>query len=71
MTNEPNSWSAYEKLVMNKLDTLEDRVDALDDKLTLVRIDVAGLKVRAGIWGAVAGLIPALVTSLAVLTGNL
>jgi hypothetical protein len=69
--NEPNGWSAYERLVMDKLDTLEERVDALDEKLTLVRIDVAGLKVRAGVWGAVAGMIPALVTSLAVLAGSL
>lgn len=69
--NETNGWSAYEKLVMSKLETLEDRVDAIDDKLTLVRIDVAGLKIRAGIWGAGAGMIPALVTSLAVLAGGL
>lgn len=68
--NEPNGWSAYERLVMNKLETLEDRVDGLDEKLTLIRIDVAQLKVKAGIWGAAAGMIPAIVTALAVLIGG-
>jgi hypothetical protein len=68
--NESNGWSAYEKLVMSKLETLEERVDGIDDKLTLVRIDVAGLKIRAGIWGATAGMIPAFVTSLAVMAGG-
>jgi hypothetical protein len=69
--NEPNGWSAYERLVMSKLETLETRVDGLDEKLTLIRIDVAQLKVKAGIWGAAAGMIPAIVTALAVLVGGL
>jgi hypothetical protein len=69
--NEPNGWSAYERLVMSKLETLETRVDGLDEKLTLIRIDVAQLKVKAGIWGAAAGMIPAIVTALAVLVGGI
>jgi hypothetical protein len=56
---------------MSKLETLETRVDGLDEKLTLIRIDVAQLKVKAGIWGAAAGMIPAIVTALAVLVGGL
>ena len=66
-----NGWSAYERLVMDKLETLEERVDGLDEKLTLIRIDVAQLKVKAGIWGAAAGMIPAIVTALAVLVGGM
>ncbi len=66
----PGGWSAYEKLVMDKLETLEDRIDAVDEKVVLLRIDVAQLKVKAGIWGAAAGMIPALVTGLAVLVGG-
>ena len=68
--NETGGWSAYEKLVLEKLDDLETRVEVLDEKLTLVRIDVAQLKVKAGIWGAAAGMIPAMVTGLAVLIGG-
>ena len=68
--NETGGWSAYEKLVLEKLDDLETRVEVLDEKLTLVRIDVAQLKVKAGIWGAAAGMVPAMVTGLAVLIGG-
>jgi hypothetical protein len=67
---EGNGWSAYEKLVMGELAALKTEVAAIDEKLTLIRIDVAQLKVKAGIWGAVAGMIPALVTGLAVLAGG-
>ena len=58
--------SAYEKLVLDKLETLEARVDAVDEKVVLVRIDVAQLKVKSGMWGAAAGFVPALVTALVV-----
>jgi hypothetical protein len=68
--NEGMGWSAYEKLVMDKLETLEDRIDSVDEKVVLLRIDVAQLKVKAGIWGAAAGMVPALITGLAVLVGG-
>ena len=48
-----------EELVVLKLDTLEKKVEGLDEKITLCRIDIAGLKVKSGIWGAIAGMIPA------------
>ena len=48
-----------EELVVLKLDTLEKKMVSLDEKVTLCRIDIAGLKVKSGIWGAIAGMIPA------------
>ncbi|HLA82470.1 MAG TPA: hypothetical protein VJP78_12760 [Thermoleophilia bacterium] len=33
-------------------------------EMVLLREDVAGLKVKAGIWGAIAGAIPAIVVAL-------
>lgn len=65
MMNETTGMSAYEKLVLTRLDQLETRIESIDEKLVLVRIDVAQLKVKAGIWGAAAGMIPALVTAIA------
>jgi hypothetical protein len=61
--HEPQ-WSAYEKLVMSQLAGLDSDVKAIDEKLMLLRIDVAQLKVKAGIWGAVAGMVPALITGI-------
>lgn len=56
-----DGWSAYEKLVLDKLDTLDERMTSLEDGVVLVRIDVAKLKVKAGLWGGIAGLIPAVI----------
>jgi len=51
--------------IVRELQRLEDRLKGLDEKLDMVRtidlpgirVDVAGLKVKAGIWGAAAGLL--------------
>lgn len=58
-------------MVMAKLDELQESVDRLEESMILVRIDVARLKVKSGLWGAVAGTIPAIIGVLLVmLTGG-
>ena len=70
MDIEPRSWSAYERLVMDKLASLEADITTLDEKVTLLRIDVAQLKVKAGIWGGMVGMIPALITAVIAFVGH-
>lgn len=66
-----NGWSRYEKLVLEKLDTLERNVGALHEAQVLLRIDVARLKVKSGLWGGIAGFIPAVIgVTLVILTGS-
>lgn len=66
---DPN-YTPFETLIIAKVDALDEKVESLDEKITLVRIDVAQLKIKAGIWGAAAGMLPALITGIAVLLGG-
>ncbi len=73
MANLPNQseWSAYEKLVMNELAALKSGQIDMQEQLVLVRVDVATLKVKSGVWGAAAGLIPAAITvAFVILSGS-
>lgn len=36
----------------------EDRFEKLNDRITEVRVDIAGLKVKSGIFGVIGGVIP-------------
>ncbi len=65
-----HQYTPFETLIIQKVDDLDAKVNHMDEKLTLVRIDVAALKVKAGIWGAAAGMVPAIVTALAVWIGG-
>lgn len=64
MTEESGAWSRYEKLVLHRLESLEHQLDEIEEALILMRIDLAQRKVKAGLWGAVAGSIPALATAV-------
>jgi len=58
---EDSSWDEYRRLILNELERLHESHQILTKEVSAVRVDVASLKVKAGIWGLLGGLIPALV----------
>ena len=58
---EDNGWSKYEKMVIDKLDDHDGKFSGIEDKLTQIQVDIATLKVKAGVWGGIGGLIPAVI----------
>ena len=58
---ENNGWSKYEKMVIDKLDDHDDKFSGIENKLTQIQVDIATLKVKAGVWGGIGGLIPAII----------
>lgn len=43
---------------MNKEDLILAHVIRLEEKVDMCIKDIAGLKVKSGVWGAIAGMIP-------------
>ena len=58
---ENNGWSKYEKMVIDKLDDHDDKFSGIENKLTQIQVDIATLKVKAGVWGGIGGLIPVVI----------
>ena len=58
---EMNGWNQYQKLVMDKLTEHDEKFTSIEDKLVKLQVDLATLKVKAGGWGGVAGLIPVVI----------
>ena len=58
---DDNGWSKYEKMVIEKLDDHDDKFNGIEDKLTQIQVDIATLKIKAGVWGGIGGLIPAVI----------
>jgi len=58
----------HRQFIVRKLDEQSAEISALHEQVTLMRIDLAMLKVRAGMWGALAGAVPAGLAVLTVLT---
>lgn len=73
--NEPGDWSQYSVYILRSIQALERSVDAvrgdinrrcdrLEKDANNIKIEVATLKTRASVWGAVAGFIFGAVVSL-------
>ena len=56
--DKENGWNEYEKLVLAELKRLGDGQDKMIVDVGKNRVEIATLKVKAGIWGAIAGLVP-------------
>jgi hypothetical protein len=52
-----DGWREYQRLVLAELARHNAWLAALDRKLDEIRVEIAALKVRSGLWGAVAGLV--------------
>ena len=50
-----NGWSEYSKLVLSELEKHGEKLERMSDQLIRHGEELAQLKVKAGIWGAVSG----------------
>lgn len=55
-----NGWERYQKHVLAELERFNESHDKIVEKLEKVRIDIAKLQVKAGITGAIGGLLGAI-----------
>jgi len=60
----PNGWSRYEEYVLRELERLGDAVERIDASMGRQESAISALKVRSGVWGFVAGLLPAIAAAI-------
>ncbi len=65
MAEENGDWREYKKLVISEIDRLSGHIVGLEKKIDHLRSDVVMLKVKSGVWGLFAGLIPVTIAILA------
>ena len=58
---ETNGWDQYQKLVIDKLGEHDEKFTSIESKLMKIQVDLATLKVKAGVWGGLAGMIPVVI----------
>ena len=59
-----NGFSKWENYILKELKRLGDVVIDFNKKLDEINIAIGVLKMKSGIWGAIAGLIPASIVIL-------
>jgi hypothetical protein len=59
-----NGWSEYKLLVMNQLETMTGELKEINSKVDELRSGVLILKVKAGVYGGIAGFVITALTTL-------
>lgn len=59
MNTSTEDFGAYKKLLLHRLEEQKEELIAIKHELHHLTVDVAALKVKAGMWGMVGGLLPA------------
>ena len=58
---EPDGWQEWGRHVLAELVRLNNLYEKQSQRIGEVREDIAGLKVKSGLWGLLGGLIPILI----------
>ena len=53
-----NGWNKYQELVLAELERHDSKLEAINDRLSVMMSRISALEVRAGVWGLIGGLIP-------------
>lgn len=59
-----DGWGEWSRFVLKELERLNENIEGLRREMTQVHTEVATLKTKAGMWGAVGAAIPVLVMLL-------
>jgi hypothetical protein len=60
--HDGNGWNEYQRLVLSKLDELTEKADAMQAQLHRQNMEIAVMRVKSSVLGAVAGCVTAIVT---------
>ena len=66
---EDNGWQQYKIHIISELEDLKKLMDTMDQRISDIRhidvpslrVEIAMLKIKSGLWGAAAGMIPSLI----------
>ena len=65
-----DNWNVWSKHVLAELGRLNDCYEKIDHRMANLELEVAMLKVKAGVWGLMAGAVPvAIMVAVKLVTG--
>jgi hypothetical protein len=56
-----NGWKEYSKMVLNELERLGKQQEQIQKDVHKISLNIVELKVKASMWGMMAGLIPGII----------
>lgn len=70
MQEQMGSWEAYQRLVLAELKRFDEDIQDIKSKQQEILSEIAVLKVKAGVWGAIGGLLTAIASGILFIIGG-
>lgn len=67
---QSNGWTEWGRHVLSEMERLNGCIESVNSRLRAIDIDMTVLKVKAGLWGAIAGMIPVIATLIILYLGG-
>ncbi len=58
---ESGDWASYQKLVLFQLEEQSKEIRILAQSILELKLDITKLQMKAGVWGAMTGMIPGVI----------
>jgi len=59
-----DDWSGYQKLVLAEIKRVSVHMDKVADDISIIKVELAMLKIKSGVWGLFGGLLTVFVVIL-------
>jgi len=70
MSLENNGWNEWSRHVLSELERLSENYEKMNEKLGTIKSEIAMLKVKAGVWGGIAGVLFVVSTLIVLILKN-
>lgn len=60
------SFDQYRLLIVNWFKRIDARLDSIEKRLSIMEVDMVAVRIKAGLWGALAGAVPTAVAAFLV-----
>lgn len=61
---DDTAFPQYRLLILSWLEKIDKRLEAIEKRLSLIEVDLVAVRIKAGIWGALAGAVPTGIAAL-------
>ena len=61
MSEDNNGWNVWKNLVIHEIERIDKAKTELRQEIQEIKISLAALQVKSGVWGAIGALIPIII----------
>jgi hypothetical protein len=68
--NDDKAFDQYRLLILNWFKRIDTRLEHIEAEISIMKVDLVATRIKAGLWGALAGALPTAVAAILIYLKN-